>query len=87
MIGPCYWMHETSGVLRPVILKYLDCAAPDLTPEECAIMRACLRQWIEPDVWAGPDIQTLRDAIGGLTTEAAIDEWCRKALEENIDPF
>lgn len=88
MIGPCYWMNETSGILRPVILKYLDVRAPELSPEECAILRAYLRQWVEPDVWAsGPEIQTLRGAIDGLTNEAAIDNWYRAALEINIDPF
>lgn len=86
MIG--YWMHETSGVLRPVVEKYLKCTAPDLTPEECAIIRAYLRQWIEPDVWDyDREVEALRMALDGLTNEAAIDAWVRAALEINIDPF
>ena len=88
MIGPCYWLDETSGVLRPVVEKYLNCTTPELTPEECAVMRAYLRQWIEPDVWGESDyLVALRDMIPILTTEAAIDAWSRAALAVEIDPF
>lgn len=81
-------MNETSGVLKPVIMKYLDVTAPELTREECAIMRAYLRQWIEPDAWGeGTELDTLRDAVNCLTTEAAIDAWVRAAIEIEIDPF
>jgi hypothetical protein len=86
MIGPGYWMDETSGVLRPAVVIYL--RGEWLAPPHIAAIRAYLRQWIEPDVWGDqPEIEALRQSIDGLTTQAAIDAWLAAALEINIDPF
>lgn len=41
--APGYWMHETTGVLRPAIEAYLsrslDPHSPEMTPEQIAAVR------------------------------------------------
>ena len=41
MIVPGYWMYEASGVLRPVVEKYVE--GRWLDPDEIAVMRRYLR--------------------------------------------
>jgi hypothetical protein len=84
-IGPCYWMHETSGVLRPAVVAYLK--QTPMTDEQVAAMRAYLRQWIMADVWVGEDVDYLRAKIDGLTSSQAIRHWLDEAAELNIDPL
>lgn len=83
--APNYWMSETSGVLRPVVEKYL--RGEKLTDEEVATMRAYIRQWIFAPVWKGPEIEGLRDLVDSLTTQAQIDTWLEKAAEALVDPL
>lgn len=83
--GPGYWMHETSGRLRPAVEAYLSGGA--MTPEHVAAMRAYLRQWIAAPAWIGPDVTELRAAIDGLTDRAAIERWLDAAIESGIDPL
>lgn len=84
-LAPNYWMHETSGVLRPVIMRYFDGA--DLSERECAIMRSYLRQWISAPGWRGPEIEHLQVSIDSLTSRAAISAWLDVAEENGIDPL
>lgn len=83
---PGYWMHETSGVLRPVVEAYL--AGDPLTTMQIATMRAYLRQWIAAPAWKGSaEIVALRARIEGLTDRAAIDRWLDDAEVLGIDPL
>ena len=82
---PGFWMNETSGVLRPAIVAYLE-GAP-MTPEQIAAMRAYLRQWIMADWPPGPGLQLLRHGIEGLTSRAALGAWVHQALMLGIDPL
>jgi hypothetical protein len=86
MMGPCYWMDETSGILRPAVMNYLRGQA--LTEEQIRALRAYLRQWIESDVWVGDErVDRLRKAVDGLTSRKAIDEWMRASIDIGIDPL
>jgi hypothetical protein len=80
---PGYWMNEMSGDLRPVIEAYLH--GRELTPEQCAIMRVYLWQWIMHPAWTG--VEELRSSIEGLTSNEAIDQWLEQALVLGIDPL
>lgn len=82
---PGYWMHETSGVLRPVIKDYLD--GNDLSPQQCSTMRAYLRQWIAAPVWQGAFIDELRRSVNALTSRDAIEVWLDAAEQVGIDPL
>lgn len=79
-----YWMHETSGVLRPAVEAYLQ--GDPMTGEHIAAMRAYLRQWIFAPVWEG-DVADLRTRIDGLTSREAIAAWLVDADELGIDPL
>jgi hypothetical protein len=79
-----YWMHETTGVLRPAVMAYLEGRV--MTGEQVAAMRAYLRQWIAGP-WMGPEIDLLRQGIDGLTSRDAISMWLDRALDEGIDPL
>lgn len=92
--GPGYWMHETSGVLRPAVEAYL--AGAVLTPEQIAALRAYLRQWIMSPVWdenphatVGDQarLDRLRGAIERLTDRPAIERWLGDASIAALDPL
>ena len=78
---PGYWMHETTGVLRPAVEAYL--SGGPMPPEQIAALRAYLRQWISDPVWEGAD--ELRARIDGLSDRAAIERWLDDALDIGID--
>jgi len=85
MSVPGYWMHETSGVLRPAVEAYLN--GRPLTPQQVATMRAYLRQWIAAPTWRGTNIDLLRATVDSLSTRADIRSWLEVAEREGIDPL
>lgn len=82
---PGYWMHETSGVLRPAIEAYL--SGGPMTREQIAAMRAYLRQWIAAPCWRGREVRFLRRSIDDLTSLEGIRSWLAIAEHEGIDPL
>jgi len=82
---PGYWMNETSGVLRPAVMAYLE--GSRMTPDQIAAMRAYLRQWIMAPGFIGPAVQRLREAIDRIATQADIREWIIDAAYDGIDPL
>lgn len=82
---PGYWMYETSGVLKPVVMAYL--RGEDLSREQIATMRAYLRQWIMDAAWQGGEIDFLRDRIEDIQTMATLRAWLSTAESEGIDPL
>ena len=85
MMSPGYWMHETSGALRPAIVAYL--SGRPMTADHVATMRAYLRQWIYAPAWRGAGIGELRERIEALTTRGAIEAWLDDAADLGIDPL
>ena len=83
--APGYWMHETSGVLRPAVEAYLN--GGPMSDVQIAAIRAYLRQWIAAPAWKGPMIDVLRTQIEELTTRDAIAAWLDRAMDEGIDPL
>lgn len=83
--APGYWLYETSGVLRPVVLAYL--RGEDLDTRQCAIMRAYLRQWASGDWKGSAPVAALRLACDNLTTRAAIERWISAACALGMDPL
>jgi hypothetical protein len=82
---PGYWMHEQSGVLRPVVTAYLE--GKQLTAYQVSLMRSYLRQWIESPEWQGENIDLLRATVGSLTTRRDIENWLEVADRAGIDPL
>ena len=91
---PGYWMHETSGVLRPAVEAYS--AGGKMTPEQIVAMRAYLRQWIGSPRWdENPHatesdrekLETLRRFIDTLTSRQAIEVWLSSAIKMGMDPL
>lgn len=82
---PGYWMYERSGVLRPAVEAYLFGQA--LTDEQIAYLRAYFRQWVAAPDFQGPEVDTMRRTIDGLTTRRAIRDWLDLALYAGIDPL
>jgi hypothetical protein len=86
MRAPGYWMHETSGALRPAIAAYLN--REPLTDEQIAVIRHYLAQWIyAPGFDGGEGVGLLRDTIGGLKSRQAIARWLDRADQVGIDPL
>jgi hypothetical protein len=83
-LGPGFWMHETTGVLRPAIEAYL--IGRPITDAQIAAIRAYCRQWMEGE-FVGEVADELRATIDGLTSRKALDEWMRKAMLAGIDPL
>jgi hypothetical protein len=87
-------MDETSGVLRPVVIAYLE--GREMSPDEIAVLRAYLRQWIDAPAWdanpyAGDEdrarLAELRTDIDELTSRQGVDRWIAKAVAEGLDPL
>lgn len=85
MKAPGYWMNETSGVLRPAVLAYLN--GDPMTAAQIAAMRAYLRQWMERGDWRGERVQSLSRLVHGLDSREAISNWLTMAEQEGIDPL
>jgi len=85
MATPGYWMHETSGVLRPAVEAYLN--GEPMTKEQITAMRAYLRQWIWAPGWIGREVRFLRKAIDDLRSREAIASWLAIAGDAGIDPL
>lgn len=92
--APRYWMHETSGVLRPAVEAYL--AGGPLSDGQSATLRAYFRQWIMAPAWdRNPHLgredaawlAELRQQVDGLTSRAAIDNWLDAAVAGGLDPL
>ena len=89
--APKYWMYEQSGVLHPVIEKYLN--DREMTAQDVAAMRAYLRQWIKSPAWNPPpggeatELIALRGSVERIGSVADIDTWIEKALAIGIDPL
>ena len=84
---PGYWMAEASGVLSPVVERYLQGNQP-LTDEEIGIMRAYLRQWINADAWQGGEaVEQLRSMVDLIRTREHVDTWIDIAVEYGMDPL
>jgi hypothetical protein len=81
MIG--YWMNETSGVLRPIVERYLN--GGDLDDAAIAIMRAYLPQWMEGEAWFGAAM--LRTRVAAIATTADLRDWLNAAAEIGVDPL
>ena len=81
---PGYWMHETSGVLRPAVEAYLD-QAP-MTPHQIAAMRAYLRQWMEGP-WEGDAIAALKAHVALIHDRDSLECWFDEAMDCGIDPL
>jgi hypothetical protein len=82
---PGYWMHETSGVLRPAVEAYLH--GEPMTPEHIAAMRAYLRQWMRGGWGPEAEVQALRERVDTIRTQADVRRWLRDADELCIDPL
>lgn len=82
---PGYWMRETSGVLAPVVEKFL--AGEGLDAHEIATMRAYLRQWIAADGFVGPEIDQLRADVDGIVDMRSLNTWIEDALDAGADPL
>ena len=83
---PGYWIDETSGVLKPVVLAYLN--GQQLKPPEVATMRAYLRQWLELGDWrGGEEMHELRRRIDVMITTQDVHEWIRLATDLGMDPL
>jgi len=80
---PGHWMHEASGVLRPVIEAYL--YGRVMNDAEISIMRRYLYQWMTRGTWDAP--AELTDSIKDIRTREDLDGWLHKALDLGIDPL
>lgn len=86
--SPGFWMNETTGVLRPVVLAYFAAQTnqgPDLTPQQVATMRAYLRQWIAAPGWLRAE--DLRAQVETIRTHADVVAWVNAADDRGMDPF
>jgi hypothetical protein len=83
---PGFWMHETSGVLRPAVEAYLFNAVEKLTPEHIATLRAYLPMDLFAGV-AGTQGRLSARADRGTDLRAAIDRWLDIAIKEGLDPL
>jgi hypothetical protein len=78
-------MNETSGLLRPIVERYL--RGEQLEESQVAVMRAYLRQWIWASEFIGPDVDRLRAGVDHLYNDGDVSAWLARALNAGIDPL
>ena len=92
---PHFWRQEVSGVLQPVVERYLT-DRESMSLHDIALMRVYVRQWIVSPVWdANPsldgcsraELERLRKAVDDIRTVADIHDWLHQALDIGIDPL
>jgi hypothetical protein len=89
--APRYWMNETSGVLKPVIERFLN--DQQLTDQEVSIFRAYIMQWIDSPAWdanpegGGHELRMLRDAAKVVRNTTELRLWLQRAEEFGVDPL
>jgi len=79
------WMYDTSGVLRPAVRAYLK--GKPMTAKHIAAFRVYLRVWIFAPEFVGDGVEALRQAVDGLASREAIEEWLAMARKEWISPL
>ena len=82
---PDFWMYETSGILRPAVRAYLK--GKPLSAKNIAAIRAYLRVWIFAPEFDDDGVEALRQAVDGLASREAIEEWLAMARKEWISPL
>lgn len=85
MPTPGFWMHEISGVLRPIVERYIQ--REPLERKDITVMRAYLRQWIAADLFIGDEIVDLRREVDLITDQRTLDAWIRRAANAGVDPL
>jgi hypothetical protein len=84
--APKYWMHETSGVLEPVIRRFLN--EHQLRDDEIATMQAYLWQWVKSPAWAPSGmLEALRLRVASIRTMEDIDQALAGCEELGMDPL
>ncbi|HEY1242197.1 MAG TPA: hypothetical protein VGF16_16650 [Bryobacteraceae bacterium] len=89
--APKYWVNESSGVLVPVVEKYL--RGEPLDANQLGIMRAYLRQWVQSPAWdqnphGGRDeLNRLRGRVSAIDNMRRLDEWIDDAVKFGMDPL
>jgi hypothetical protein len=82
---PDFWMYETSGVLRPAVRAYLK--GKPMTAKNIAAIRTYLRLWVFAPEFDGDGVEALRQAVDGLASREAIEDWLTLARKEWISPL
>jgi hypothetical protein len=92
--APKYWANEQGGTLAPVVVRYLK--GKLLDTRDIVIMCAYLRQWFDSPVWNmnplnshadSQSLETLRQRVHAIATQADIRRVLKDALELGIDPL
>lgn len=81
---PCYWKHESSGVLRPAVMAYL--TGDPLTEHHLRTLRRYFEAWLQFP-WQGAAIDDLRREIPKLCDRKAIRNWLNELDALGIDPL
>ena len=86
--APKFWLHETTGVLKPVVRAYLTGHALDSV--QIGLMRAYLEQWFDSPVWGNrnwTEIDAIRRRVHAITSNEDIRGILKDALDLGIDPL
>jgi hypothetical protein len=78
-------MNETSGLLVPVVQKYLE--GEGLDRREVKIMQTYLRQWVGASSFHGREVDELRRDVEFIRTTAGLRSWLNRAVDAGIDPL
>lgn len=85
---PGYWPNETSGVLVPVVTRYLN--GEPLNAAQLRIMKSYIAQWVDAPVWrsaGGTELEELRAQVKRIETEAQLHAAIDAAIDLGMDPL
>lgn len=101
--GPCYWMHEETGILQQAVNAYflpyrtvMVIPSIELAEKPLLYLRSYLVHWADAPCYKNnphatdEDLGRLKELIESakrINSRKDIDEWLEQALEIGIDPF
>jgi len=86
-----HWTHETTGVLQPVIQRYL--RGETLDSNQLAIFRTYLRQWIFSPFWDQDldgvqlKLNQLRRGVSSIDDMPRLHKWMEEAVILGMNPL
>lgn len=93
--APGYWRDETSGLLAPVVTRYLQ-GERALNASEIDILRRYFVQWACASIWdtnphldheGEANLERLRERARAIRAISDVDRWREAALELGMDPL
>lgn len=86
-MSPLFWMHEVSGRMREIVMKFFDDQENNLDLEELNILKSYLKQWMDSMMIPSDEKAKLFIQLRRIQNKEQLKDFNFKLLKFGIDPF